>query len=327
MRYLQLINILLITIVGIYGVATLDDLGFWVSLLLLINAAKEALQYRRRAAADDETEFNMSGLNDSEKAEANRLYAKAIADYNEIDSAINNITDTDLKKILNSTEDSADKIISYVEKNPQAIFTARKFIETYQDRAAKLTNEYVALADSRLDSAKVAAVRARLKETLTEFEAAYLVEYEKLVSSSLIDTEAELDVMNDLLKSSDIKEKSSRIRLAREKENSYGQAKENNSFWGKIKKRLMDIFAKSSDNLPLGVDAASVITQKVTVGLLALVLGSLGAHKFFLGKTKQAVCYVLFCWSGIPGFIGFIEGLRYLLMPLDDFYYKVYKAR
>lgn len=326
MRYLQLINILLITIVGIYGVATLDDLGFWVSLLLLINAAKEGLQYRRRAAADDEAEFNMSGLNDSEKAEANRLYAKAIADYNEIDSAINNVADTDLKKILNSTEDSADKIISYVEKNPPAIFAARKFIETYQDRVAKLANEYVTLDSSKLDSAKVLAVKARLKETLAEFEAAYLVEYEKLISSRLIDTEAELDVMDNLLKSDDIKDKSSRLRLAREQK-SYGRAEKNNGFFSKIRIRLMDIFAKSSDNLAIGIDVASVVTQKITVGLLALFLGSFGAHKFFLGKTKQAIGYVLFCWSGIPGFIGFIEGLRYLFMPLDDFYYKVYKAR
>jgi TM2 domain-containing membrane protein YozV len=41
--------------------------------------------------------------------------------------------------------------------------------------------------------------------------------------------------------------------------------------------------------------------------LLALFLGSFGAHHFYLRRTGLGVLYLLFFWTGIPGFIGFIE--------------------
>ena len=34
--------------------------------------------------------------------------------------------------------------------------------------------------------------------------------------------------------------------------------------------------------------------------LFALVLGGVGAHHFYLGKTGLGVLYILFCWTFIP---------------------------
>jgi TM2 domain-containing membrane protein YozV len=41
--------------------------------------------------------------------------------------------------------------------------------------------------------------------------------------------------------------------------------------------------------------------------LLALFLGGLGAHKFYLGQTGLGVLYLLFCWTTIPSIIALIE--------------------
>lgn len=41
--------------------------------------------------------------------------------------------------------------------------------------------------------------------------------------------------------------------------------------------------------------------------LLALFLGSFGLHHFYLGRNGLGVLYLLFFWTGIPGFLGFIE--------------------
>jgi len=41
--------------------------------------------------------------------------------------------------------------------------------------------------------------------------------------------------------------------------------------------------------------------------LLALFLGSFGAHHFYLRRTGLGILYCCFFWSGIPGLIGFIE--------------------
>ena len=57
----------------------------------------------------------------------------------------------------------------------------------------------------------------------------------------------------------------------------------------------------------------------VTAGLLAIFLGSLGAHKFYCRKYTWAVVFVLFAGTGIPFISGLIEGIVYLLMDDEKF--------
>ena len=52
--------------------------------------------------------------------------------------------------------------------------------------------------------------------------------------------------------------------------------------------------------------------NKITAGLLAIFLGGLGIHKFYLGKYGQGIIYLLLCWTYIPAIIALIEGLVYL---------------
>lgn len=49
--------------------------------------------------------------------------------------------------------------------------------------------------------------------------------------------------------------------------------------------------------------------NKTTAALLALFLGGLGMHKFYLGKWVWGIVYLLFCWTFIPAFLGFIEAI------------------
>ncbi|APA64640.1 MULTISPECIES: NINE protein [Maribacter] len=74
--------------------------------------------------------------------------------------------------------------------------------------------------------------------------------------------------------------------------------------------------------------------KKVLVGILAIILGSLGVHKFLLGYQKEGfillgvtiagyatTCLVIgafFFW--IPGVIGLIEGIIYLTKSDEEFY-------
>lgn len=53
--------------------------------------------------------------------------------------------------------------------------------------------------------------------------------------------------------------------------------------------------------------------------LLALLLGGLGVHKFYLEKPGIGVLYFLFCWTWIPMILGLFEGIGYLLMSDEDF--------
>ncbi|MBU4247254.1 MAG: NINE protein [Verrucomicrobia bacterium] len=53
--------------------------------------------------------------------------------------------------------------------------------------------------------------------------------------------------------------------------------------------------------------------------LLAILLGGLGLHKFYLNSPGWGVFYLLFCWTFIPSIIGFLEGLGYLFMSEQNF--------
>jgi len=58
---------------------------------------------------------------------------------------------------------------------------------------------------------------------------------------------------------------------------------------------------------------------KTTAGILALLLGGIGVHKFYLGQTGLGILYLLFCWTFIPAIVAFVEGIIYLSMSDADF--------
>ncbi|MDE6275148.1 MAG: TM2 domain-containing protein [Clostridia bacterium] len=65
--------------------------------------------------------------------------------------------------------------------------------------------------------------------------------------------------------------------------------------------------------------------SKVVAGILAILLGGIGVHKFYLGKIGMGILYLVFCWTGIPSIIGLIEGIMYLVADDDTFQAKYCK--
>jgi TM2 domain-containing membrane protein YozV len=59
--------------------------------------------------------------------------------------------------------------------------------------------------------------------------------------------------------------------------------------------------------------------DKTTAGVLAVMLGGLGVHKFYLGRMGAGIAYFLFSWTGIPFILGLIEGVSYLSMSPERF--------
>ena len=49
-----------------------------------------------------------------------------------------------------------------------------------------------------------------------------------------------------------------------------------------------------------------------TAVALAIFLGGIGAHKFYLGRPGWGVAYLLFCWTLIPAILGVLEGIAFL---------------
>ena len=65
--------------------------------------------------------------------------------------------------------------------------------------------------------------------------------------------------------------------------------------------------------------------NKVVAGILAILLGGLGIHHFYLGSTTAGITLLLisllscFILSAVSGVIGLVEGILLLVMPDEEF--------
>lgn len=61
--------------------------------------------------------------------------------------------------------------------------------------------------------------------------------------------------------------------------------------------------------------------KKVAAGILGILVGALGIHKFYLGYTKEGIIQILLnLLCGLGSLIGLIEGIIYLTKTDEDFY-------
>lgn len=58
--------------------------------------------------------------------------------------------------------------------------------------------------------------------------------------------------------------------------------------------------------------------NKTIAGILAMFLGTLGVHHFYMGDWKKGLICVLFFWTGIPTIIGFMDGARYFTEVAEE---------
>ena len=71
-----------------------------------------------------------------------------------------------------------------------------------------------------------------------------------------------------------------------------------------------------------GINPSWPVKSKVAAGILAILLGGIGVHKFYLGKIGMGILYLCFCWTGIPSVLGLIEGIMYLCSNDENFQLK-----
>ncbi len=62
--------------------------------------------------------------------------------------------------------------------------------------------------------------------------------------------------------------------------------------------------------------------KKVIAGILGILLGGFGIHKFYLGYTKEGIIQLVltFVTCGIASIVGLVEGIIYLTKSDEEFY-------
>lgn len=63
--------------------------------------------------------------------------------------------------------------------------------------------------------------------------------------------------------------------------------------------------------------------SNLLAGALAIVLGTFGAHWFYMGRPRRAVKYIIFCWTGIPTIMSIVEGIGFLIKGAHDEFTKL----
>ena len=59
--------------------------------------------------------------------------------------------------------------------------------------------------------------------------------------------------------------------------------------------------------------------NKYVAAILALLFGTFGVQRFYLGRYLSGLLYFLFCWTFIPMLLGYIDFIRYLVMDEHTF--------
>lgn len=68
-----------------------------------------------------------------------------------------------------------------------------------------------------------------------------------------------------------------------------------------------------------GALAISSMKEKNVAGILALFLGGLGVHRFYLGQTGLGIFYLLFFWFPVMWIVGLIDAIAFFSMDNDKF--------
>ena len=270
-------------------------------------------------------------LNELEADRAQYLqenFDKATADYNYLEEARENLSDRELSAQLKRMQRTAKNLLNHLEKNPERIALAYKFIDYYQDRAVKIVKQYQELEETELSTERIQELKMRMKQTLAALDDAYQDQFEHILNDQIISVDAELKVMEQQLNAAGIKTKTIDVGQVDE----YGNVRIDTDLLnrpmeleprGKFFPQPMQRRKNYSDDDLLDFpedDRPQIVQTKLIQSALAIFLGSFGAHKFYQGKTFMGILYFLLWWTMLPMCISIVEGIRYLFMPVEDFY-------
>ena len=314
------------------GVRTLDEaLNYLVVILMtagVIFGGKAFWDWKKNRTP----QLDLTELEEERAQYLQENFDKATADYNYLEEAQGKISDRELVNQLRRLQRTAKDLLNHLEKNPSRIALAYKFIDYYQDRAVKIVKQYQELEETHLTTDKVQDLKQRMKQTLAALDEAYRDQFEHILNDQIISADAELKVMEQQLNAEGIDTKTIDVGAVDE----YGNVRIDTDLQGQPmtmepqrkffpqgmqKRRRRGEVDAHVENLPFPEeDRPQIVQTKLIQSALAIFLGSFGAHKFYQGKTIQGVIYFLLSWTSLPFWVSIVEGIRYLFMPVEDFY-------
>lgn len=117
-----------------------------------------------------------------------------------IKDMIANLEDKNIKDNLNEIYDSVSKIVNTIEINPGKVKNINNFFDYYLPLTIKIIDRYDEIEDNRLSSKDSKKFIESTNEMVKEINYAFKNILNKIYESDIIDTDAEMKVLNSMLK-------------------------------------------------------------------------------------------------------------------------------
>lgn len=140
----------------------------------------------------------VEGIPDGE--ELKKYLEDAREDFAAIETCKRKIRDSEVKTEVERLNLTAEKIIAFLEENPEKIRLARQFIDYYQDTASSLLQKYVKLQDTALSTDEVQKLKTETAKAVKTLNTVFEGQFQKLLRNEMVDMDAEIRLLQQTAK-------------------------------------------------------------------------------------------------------------------------------
>lgn len=133
--------------------------------------------------------------------ELKELLLEARKDMEEIEKASKQISNQEMRFECQKLYNTGVGIMKYLEKNPDSIKSARRFLTYYLDTAAQILNKYLPFQNSGLETDEVRRVRNSTEKALPILNKAFEEQFTKLMQNDIFDIESDIKLLEMTLES------------------------------------------------------------------------------------------------------------------------------
>lgn len=123
------------------------------------------------------------------------LLAEAKKDLAEIRRAGKQIADAFVRDDAERLYATGQRILSYLEENPEKIKRARRFFTYYLDTAARLLSRYLDFQETGLRTEEVTGILDRTARALPVLNRTFEKQFTRLMAGELMDVEADISLL------------------------------------------------------------------------------------------------------------------------------------
>ena len=144
--------------------------------------------------------FHKKEKQDIKSTNLNEILTQARKNNTQISNMIAKVEDESLKKQIGEINDTANKIINTVEKNPEKYKKIDNFFDYYLPVTLNILRRYDEIENQRLSSSESKKFMLQTRNMIEKINNAFKNQLSNLYQSDIVDTDAEMKVFETMLK-------------------------------------------------------------------------------------------------------------------------------